>query len=119
MKRILIEFFDEENLNNCISQLFYNYDEIYYFYFPSQKKIYGIAPVFDALEKFNEKKLKVTPVFIRLRSEDPGEITSAIAKTVENADSVDFDITGGPESFSYAVGRYVSDNKPGNVRVQY
>ena len=119
MKKILIEFFDEENINNCISQLYYNYDEIYYLYFPAQKQAYGIGPVFNALKEFNEKKLKLIPLFIKVKNGNTQEIISALDKICNTFDSFDFDITGGPEAFSYAVGKYVSENIPSNARVRY
>lgn len=116
MKKTLIEFFDEENLKNCISQLFYKYNKAYYFCFPSQMKVYDIEPIRDALEKFN-KQQGIENEFIELESENPEDILSVIDEIITESDEVDFDITGGPEPFSFLVGKYVSEKRPENIRV--
>ena len=60
-KHVLIEFFDEENLNNCVSQMHYDYDEVYFLRTESQKDIYDIDLIFGALESFNTKKTEAEP----------------------------------------------------------
>ncbi len=117
MKKVLIEFFDEENLNNCISQLYSDYDEIYYLYYADQKKSYGIDLIFAALTKFNRDKMRRVPIYVETDGSDAGEIISEISKIVNDRDSFDFDVTGGPEAFAFALGRFVSERQPCNVRV--
>ncbi|MCR5782218.1 MAG: hypothetical protein K6G90_05715 [Clostridia bacterium] len=119
MKKVLIEFFDEENLNNCISQLYFDYDEIHYLYYADQKKIFGIDLIFDALSEFNQRKMHLDPHYVRTGGNDADGIIAAISRIVNDQDSFDFDLTGGPESFVFTLGRFVSDRKPDNVRVHY
>ena len=52
-------------------------------------------------------------------SEDPAEITDRLSEIINDEDSFDIDITGGPEPFSYAAGLFVHEKKPGNVRVHH
>ncbi len=116
-KRILIEFFDEENLNNCVSQMHYNYDKVYCLRSESQKSIYEIELTFNALKVFNTEKLNLEYSFVEVKNDSTAEITERISEIVNDEDSFDIDITGGPEPFSYAAGVFVREKKPGNVRV--
>ena len=116
-KRILIEFFDEENLNNCVSQMHYNYDKVYCLRSESQKSIYEIELTFNALKVFNTEKLNLEYRFVDVKNDSTAEITERISEIVNDEDSFDIDITGGPEPFSYAAGVFVREKKPGNVRV--
>ncbi|MBR0112402.1 MAG: hypothetical protein IJM02_01520 [Clostridia bacterium] len=120
MKKVLIEFFDEENLNNCISQMYFEYRKAYYLRFESQKKIDGIGPVFKKLDEFNRERFGAECKFKDLKSDDPEEIIRAIEEIVSKEEGgFDFDITGGPESFAYAVRGFVERNNPKNVCVHY
>ena len=104
MKRILVEFFDEDNLDNCISLLCEDYDEAVYFCFPDDRDGRRGAS-FDAAAAFVRSRTGRVPRFIPVEGKTAGHIYEAINRHLpEGEDFYDFDITGGSELYILAVG---------------
>lgn len=114
MKKILIEFFDYENLNNCISQLHDKFDKIHYLYFAddrSDKREF----LFGALEKFNRGTYTG---FHKIEKRDIEEIISKLTDLVKDENSYVFDITGGSELFIAAAGIFIGKNPDLNITLR-
>ncbi len=115
-KKVLVEFFDSENLNNCVSQLHKKYDKTVYLYFSTQRtaktEIY-----FKALTEFNRSRGGVEPEFIELSSQSVDVIIKALQSVVNSRDEFDIDITGGPEMFIIAGGIFFARGIAPNITI--
>ena len=115
MKRTLIDFFDQENLNNCIAHFFAHYDAAYYFYIEKSRNE-KTERLFSSLKKFNREKAGVTPVFIPVSDRDYSvpRLLAKLASICEEAgpdSEVDIDLSGGNEFFLASAGAFVGGLK--------
>ncbi|MBP5173459.1 MAG: hypothetical protein ILP01_00780 [Clostridia bacterium] len=115
MKRTLIDFFDTENLNNCIAHFFSHYDEAFYFY-REQYRDEKTEKVFSSLKKFNISKAGISPVFIPVTEADYSVswLIARLASICEEAgpdSEYDIDLSGGNELFLASAGIFVGGLK--------
>lgn len=106
MARVLIEFFDTDNLNNCISQLHADYERVIYFYFPEMRTP-ETEILFKSLIQFNKRIVGVEPEFICVDAagtERLGEIYDRMISILNDTDTFEMDITGGPREFTATAG---------------
>lgn len=116
MKRVLIEFFDKENLNNCVSQLHETFDRVIYLYLEFQRNA-RTEPVFSALINFNRIRAGVEPEFIPVKNRDVDSVLQILSGLINAEDEFRFDITGGRELFIIAAGMFLGSYGGKNISV--
>lgn len=106
MSKVLIEFFDNDYLENIVPVLADSYDKIIYLF---SKSIDGK----DALKnksiitEFILRKTGVTPGFVEVDKIDSKVIISELEKLTDTENEFIFDISGGSNIFIYSVGIFV------------
>ncbi len=103
-KKVLVEYFDGDNLDNCISLACEKYGEAVYFYFPGD-----ISPrsgqYLAAATAFARKMTGSEPRFIRIDEPTPEAVIRAARERLpDDGSEYHFDITGGSEIYLLAVG---------------
>lgn len=116
MKKVLIEFFDRENLNNCVSQLHNRFDKIVYLYFERQKNA-RTETLFKHLTAFHRKHIGVEPEYVVIKNPDIEGIVAKLAELTNKEDGFFIDITGGPELFIVAAGIFLGRNEDVSISV--
>lgn len=117
MKKILVEFFDRENLNNCISQLHEPFDKILYLYQKSDRSPENEI-LFSSLREFNKTRAGIDPEFIEVAANNIADMVGVLSQVVTTEDNFIFDITGGPELFIMATGLFVGSYPSLHIRIQ-
>ena len=100
-KRHLVEFYDREYLENVVSLLYGDYDDVTYVYFRSQAPRRQDR---EGLERFVARKIGVQPRFLEVPEDSIPGTLAAMRARVEAGGPFDFDITGGSSIFVAAAG---------------
>ncbi len=111
MARILIEFFGDESAENTAPLLYGKYDRVIYFSFGGEEP--GSRQR-EVLEELIPRKFGAEVVFLTVQNKTLGAAYRNFSELWREGDEYVFDLTGGSQLFSAAVGIFVSAaEKPG------
>lgn len=117
MQKILVEFYDEENLENVFSLLSAVYDRVLFITFSED----GTDERFEndnGLKKFIKSRVPdIKADALTVEEKTFAGIVKVLSDVVNETDAYDFDLTGGSEMVIAAIGHVVGLSKNKNISI--
>ena len=117
MEKVLVEFYDEENLENVFSLLSMTYDKVMFITFSED----GSTEKFnddDGLKRFIKSRVPdIKTDIINVEQKTFSGIINALTKVINDEDEYDFDLTGGSEMVIAAIGHVVATSSNPKISI--
>lgn len=117
MQKILVEFYDKENLENVFSLLSMTYDKVLFITFSDDKSNEAFEND-EPLKRFIKRRAPHLEIgTVNVTEKKFTDIIDALSRAVNEKDAYDFDLTGGSEIVIAAIGHVVATSDNPNLSI--
>ncbi len=109
--KMLIEFYDKENIENILSLLTATYDRVVYFCTDDLNSV-----AYSVLYDYITRHFGISPEFVSIKDSTFKGIIDVFESVIKDGDETEVDITGGSEVFIAAIG-YLTAQNTKNIKI--